>query len=56
MVERPTLSHAQRTLPEIHGALLRRANDGDVMNALNLKFFHRALLTSTNSVACPSSM
>ena len=28
--------HAQRTLPEIHGALLRRSDDGDVMNALYL--------------------
>jgi hypothetical protein len=37
-------------LPEIHGALLRRSNDGDVMNALHLKLLHRALLTSTKPV------
>ena len=36
--------HAQGTLPEIHGALLRRSHDGDVMDALHLQLLHGALL------------
>jgi hypothetical protein len=36
--------HAQRTLPEIDGALFRRSDEGDVMNALHLQLLHRALL------------
>jgi hypothetical protein len=32
--------HAQRPLPEIDRALLRRSDDGDVMQALHLYFFH----------------
>jgi hypothetical protein len=32
--------HAQRALPEIDGALLGRADEGDVVNALDLDLFH----------------
>ena len=36
--------HAQRTLPEVNSALLRRSDDGDVVNALHLQLLHGALL------------
>jgi hypothetical protein len=42
--------HPQRALPEIDRALLRRSDDGDVVEPLDLNLLHDALL-GTNDIS-----